>query len=63
MYIGIEFETNNSAFEEDFEGEIKRILTQAEKKIVSTKNQSFNLKDVNGNAVGKVSIYEDDSEI
>lgn len=51
MKVVINIKTDNAAFENDPEGEVKRILIQAVRDTV-TGNRDGNLRDSNGNKVG-----------
>lgn len=53
MKIIINFEAENESFVNDFEGEVRRVLLQAERYIVGQRD-SERLKDINGNTVGSV---------
>lgn len=51
----IEFKTGNAAFEEDFEGEIGRILSNISN-LVNSGRSSGKVMDYNGNCVGTWSV-------
>jgi hypothetical protein len=53
MKIIISFDTENASFEDDFDGEIKRVLKQAENYLTDYSNNE-NLSDINGNKIGNV---------
>ena len=53
MRITISFEADNAAFVDDFDGEVKKILKQAEDFIIQDTDNE-NLFDTNGNKVGFV---------
>ena len=53
MKITISFEADNAAFVDNFDGEVKKILKQAEDFIIQDSNNE-NLFDTNGNKVGFV---------
>ena len=54
MKVSITINTDNAAFDgPELEGEVARILRMAANKIIDGE-RSFNLKDINGNTVGKV---------
>ena len=53
MRITISFEADNAAFVDDFDGEVKKIMKQAEDFIVQDSDNE-NLFDTNGNKVGFV---------
>lgn len=52
----IEFETNNSFFEEDLEGSCAELLQKFSEKCNSHRNLNLPIRDINGNTVGR-SIY------
>jgi hypothetical protein len=54
MHVNITFETDGAAFEDDFEGEIARILAQVRAAILSNDPHNALLRDTNGNTVGTV---------
>lgn len=53
MRITVNFEAENDAFCEDFEGEVKKVMKQATDFLVGESN-SESLLDTNGNKVGFV---------
>lgn len=53
MMITISFEAENDSFVEDFDGEIKSILKQAEDFLTDKSNNDI-LHDANGNSVGHI---------
>ena len=54
MNINININTDNAAFEGDFDKEIKRILKQTEKHISKHANSNCKLFDSNGNTCGNL---------
>lgn len=58
MQIVIEFSCDNAAFEDDFEGEIKLVLSRAQKAIDRGFHETAPLYDTNGNRIGSVMIGE-----
>ena len=66
MKITITFETDNAAFEDDFQGEIRHLLAQARDGIFAQLDGTEGcwkpepgehpLRDINGNKVGKVEV-------
>jgi hypothetical protein len=58
MRITIDFDTDNSAFEEDFKGELRLTMRRAETQILKLRGYALpdvlKLYDTNGNAVGTV---------
>jgi len=50
-HVIISFETDNAAFDEDYDGEIKKILSQAEEFLIGSGKRDT-LRDTNGNFVG-----------
>ena len=61
MKVTIKFKTDSSAFEDDFHGEVNRVLAQVQD-TVSLYNYDFKfpmtgmLRDINGNIIGKIDI-------
>jgi len=62
MKITIEIDTENSAFEDDFDGEIKRIAIEGIKGMMfedNQRNQQFSYgRDLNGNSVASFEVTE-----
>ncbi len=67
MRITIEFECDNAAFEDDFDGAVRRTLAQARTKIAAQKLRDQDaickhpehidkLLDINGNTIGTVAL-------
>lgn len=52
--VKIEFKTGNATFEEDWEGSVEFITEQIKDALMSKSDK--NLRDINGNAVGKITI-------
>lgn len=58
----VEIDTDNAAFEEDFELELAAILTVLAKKVANCRGFDFKLRDRNGNIVGSSYLEEEPSE-
>ncbi len=58
MKIVIEINCDNAAFEDDFEGEVERILKQVNPNLVF--HRPIVLYDVNGNSVGSATMTDDE---
>lgn len=61
MKINIEFDTDNSSFDDDFLMEVTRVSRSIKEAIIDSENTTNirrPLKDVNGNRIGIISIME-----
>lgn len=62
MRIKIEFEVDNDAFATDFRGEVRRVLSQAWKKLMAgrahnpTRAYRCLIRDANGNTIGSAEL-------
>ena len=62
MKVRIEFETDNAAFEDDFDGEVAFVFERARAHTLETlthgRPTEHPLRDSNGNTIGKVEVTE-----
>ena len=63
--VVIEFSLDNASFDDDFEGEMERVLETAKELVfdlVATDDEPADLHDSNGNTIGTVTVEDEGEE-